>query len=284
MSLRIFSFGDIHNDTTSLGNVISFINDAASQNKCDIVVQTGDWCSSVATSEELTDLRNNYLNNLTVPWFAVPGNHDISNSQCADGCLDHVGTPISCYYRTINGDPDWIRTFSKEGITYQLIGVSICFDPLTLYTLYWIFDFTQLNLSKTLPTILMNHGPIVIPEDTSCGSWTDNTLYAVEQNLKGQMDLLNILISYTGHAHASRQTIISNRLYITENTISESNERCTVDSTRFIGYTKITPINNTFVTEYQIIRYENTNGTVPPFVDPFPDEECTTPITSFTID
>lgn len=284
MPLRLFSFGDIHYNTTALGRVIAFINKAVSQNKCDFAVHSGDLCSSSYNADlsELTDLRDNYLNNLNVPYFTVPGNHDVISSTCESGCSNHIGSPISCNYRSVFGATNWIETFVKDGITYQLIGVSICPDDSVAY--YWIGDFNQSEISTSLPTILLNHGPIVIPSDISCGSWTGVTYqYAINQNLKGKMDLLNVLISYTGHVHAPRQTTLNNRLYISENTISDSNERCTEDSTRFIGYTKITPTDGTFLTQYTTIRYQNSDGSIPTFVDPFPDEcsipQCKTTIT-----
>jgi len=277
MPLRLFSFSDPHYNTTALGRVIAFINKAVSQNKCDLVVSPGDFCSSSYNADlaELTDIRNNYLNKLNVPYYTVPGNHDVIGSTCTSGCSNHVGTPVSCNYRTIFGDPNWLKIFVKDGITYQLIGVSICPDSSVAY--YWIFDFNQSGISTTLPTILLNHGPIIIPSDTSCGSWSGNTYqYVINQNLKAKMDSLNMLISYTGHVHAPRQTTLNNRIYTSENTCSDSNERCGVDSTRFIGYTKITPNNGSFTVQYQTIRYQNADDSIPSFVDPFPDE-CSIP-------
>jgi len=285
MSLRLFSFGDIHNNTRCLGKVITFINSAVAQTKCDLVVFSGDICSSSSDANpgQLSDIKNNYFDKLNVPYFVIPGNHDVIGSTCTDSCSNHVGTPRSCNYRTVYGAPDWLKTIIKDGITYQIIGVSICPDSSVSY--YWIFDFNQSGISTSLPTILLNHGPIVIPSDTSCGSWTGGTYqYAINQNLKGKMDLLNTLISYTGHVHAPRQTTINNRLYISENTISDANERCTVDSTRFIGYTKITPnIDGTFLTQYTTIRYQNSDGSIPAFVDPFSDEQCPSPQCKITI-
>lgn len=276
MSLRIFSFGDIHYNTTALGRVIAFINSAVTQNKCDFVVQSGDLCSSSYNSDlsELTDLKDNYFDNLNVPYFIVPGNHDVIDSTCTSVCSDHVGSPRSCNYRTVFGDPNWLKTFTKDETTYQLIGVSICPDTDQDIKYYWIFDFEQYGISDTLPTILLNHGPIVIPSDTECGSWDSSTYqYAISQNLKGQIDLLKVIVSYSGHVHAPRVTVINNRLFVSENTISDSNERCTEDSTRFIGYTKITHNDDdSFTIQYQTIRYQNVDGTIPAFVDPFPDD------------
>uniref|UniRef100_A0A6M3KBB3 Putative calcineurin-like phosphoesterase n=1 Tax=viral metagenome TaxID=1070528 RepID=A0A6M3KBB3_9ZZZZ len=284
MALRLFSFGDIHYNTFCLSRVITFIKKAVSQSKCDIVVHSGDICSSSADANpsQLSDVKNNYFDALGVPYYVVPGNHDVVGSTCTSGCSNHVGAAITCNYRSVYGNPNWLKTFSKDGITYQLIGVSICPDSSVSY--YWIFDFGQSGISTTRPTIVLNHGPIVIPADTSCGSWTSDVYkYAVTQNLKAKLDALNTLISYTGHVHAPRQTVLNNRFYISENTISSDNERCLEDTTRFIGYTKITPnTNGTFQVQYQVIRYMNPDGTVPAFVDPFPDSGTPVPTPSGT--
>ncbi len=288
MSLRLFSFADIHYNTAYFNSIISFINDAVEQNKCDLVMCAGDLCSSSSDADlsDLSDLRNNYFERLNAPYYIVPGNHDVKSSVCENGCSDHVGTPASCNYRTVFGDPSWLTTFTKDEITYQLIGVSICPDDIESY--YWIFDFNQSGISKTLPTILLNHGPIVIPSDTSCGSWSTNTyLYSINQNLINQMDKLNVLVSYTGHVHAPGQTIKNNRLYISENTCSNSNARCTVDSTRFIGYSKITLNNGVFTVQYQTLRFRYEDGTTPVFVDPFiciPNWQCETPLNGYEYD
>ncbi len=284
LPLRIFCIGDIEYNISCLGKAVSFINKTVDQGKCDIVIHVGDQCSS--SGDILTQLNNskaNYFDKIKVPYFLVPGNHDVSGSTCTGGCSNHVGTPQECNFKTVYGSPNSLKTFVKDGITYQIISVSIC--PNSSVGYYWIFDFAQSGISYTLPTIVINHGPIVMPSDTSCGSWSDNTYqYTILQGLKAKMDALNVLVSYTGHVHAPRQTLINGRLYVSENTISDSNERCTEDSTRFLGYTKIIPnSDSTFTTKYTTIRYLNADGTVPAFVDPFPDNNCPTSICNFII-
>jgi hypothetical protein len=94
----------------------------------------------------------------------------------------------------------------------------------------------------------------------------------MNQGLKAKLDALNTIVSVTGHVHAPFTATIGNHLYVSTNTISDSNNRCQVDQTRFIGYTKITPnFDGSFTTQYQVMRYQNASGNVPAFVDPFPD-------------
>jgi len=275
MALRFFAIGDIHHNMTKLQKAIDFAKQAQSSGKCDFIISVGDLVSSTADLTQLKDVKAQLdrFGIIGKEYFVPNGNHDVAGSECYSPCAKSPPGPTkSCYFRQVFGAPDQLYIVTKDSIEYQILTIGLCSISGTCTGLTWSFDFTNPSLDKKKPSIVVHHGPLVKPSDTSCGAWDSCHTYAISENLKGSTDTINMLASYSGHIHAARETWLNGRLYVIQDSINGSRCSGAAARDRFIGYTKITPnTDGTYKVEYQNMEFVGTDGITKTFVDPFPE-------------
>lgn len=270
-TIRFTTCGDIHNNLINLDKIKTFILDMKNQSKIDFAGFVGDYVSSSADLTQLNNVKSRF-DALGIRYYATVGNHDVSGSNCYSSCSNTSPTHADgCIYKTTFGYfPEQyppITDFTKDGTTFQILVPGICWSG----GAYWKYDFSNTNISKTKPTIVFNHGPVLKPSGITCGAW--DSLHEYAFSMKSQLDTLNLLAIYSGHIHAAGYQIINNRLYTIQDSINSSRCTGTDDKHRNIGYTKITydPSANKATIQYKNMEYMNSDDIINKFVDPFPD-------------
>lgn len=252
------------------------------QGKLDFVTHSGDMVSSSANVSQMQAVKSRF-DAIGVRYYVATGNHDASGSNCYNQCSSTTPAPAAgCIYKTVFGhNPDQYPSttnFTKNGVTFQLIIPGMCWSG----SAFWKYNFADPSISKTVPSIVINHGPVLKPAGVNCGAW--DSLHEYAFSMKSQLDNLNMLAIYSGHVHAAGSQMINNRLYVVQDSINSSRCTGTADKHRNIGYTKITydTSTNSATIQYQNMEYMNASNVVNTFVDPFPDVGPVT-LTSITV-
>ena len=281
-TIRFTAIGDIHNNMANLDKIKTFMIDMKNQGKLDFVTHSGDMVSSSANVSQMQAVKSRF-DAVGVRYYVATGNHDSSGSNCYNNCSNTSPTPAAgCMYKTVFGhNPDQYPSttnFTKNGVTFQLIIPGMCWSGGS----FWKYNFADPSISKTAPSIVINHGPVLKPAGVNCGAWDSLHTYAF--SMKSQCDALNMLAIYSGHVHAAGSQMINNRLYVVQDSINSSRCSGTADKHRNIGYTKITydTSTNNATIQYQNMEYMNASNVVNKFVDPFPDVGPVT-LTSITV-
>ncbi|MEW5422494.1 metallophosphoesterase [Amorphus sp. 3PC139-8] len=110
---RLAHISDLHFGKVNPRAAIALVDELSAQAP-DLVVVSGDL-TQVADHGEFEDARR-YLDGLSLPWFAVPGNHDISPYRLLERFLD----PFRAYRRFIDRDIEPIHV----GDDVVLVGVN----------------------------------------------------------------------------------------------------------------------------------------------------------------
>ncbi len=270
-TIRFTAIGDIHNNIANLDKIKTFMQDMISQGKLDFASHSGDMVSSSANASQMQAVKARF-DALGIRYYIATGNHDASGSNCYNQCSSTSPTPAAgCIYKTVFGhNPDQYPSttnFTKNGVTFQLIIPGMCWSG----SAFWKYNFADPSISKTAPTIVINHGPVLKPTGVTCGAWDSLHTYAF--SMKPQLDALNMLAIYSGHVHAAGSQMINNRLYVVQDSVNSSRCSGTADKHRNIGYTRIDydTSTNSATIRYQNMEYMNASNVVNKFVDPFPD-------------
>lgn len=270
ITLRIASIGDIHNNQINLAKVQTYLTAAKNSGKLDFFVHPGDMSSSSSNSSQMSACKAKF-DAIGTPYFVACGNHDVSGSACYKNKSNGNEACGSCNFKTIFGYCHRITTFNKNGQDFQIVIPGILWSG----SIYWKIDLA--SASKTLPTVVVVHGPLFKPPGIpSCGAWDSLHMYTF--SLKPGVDALKTMATYSGHVHEAcvsptrtDVTPTTNTLYVVQDAIGSS--RCSSSENNFIGYTKITYDTTTSVSTK---RYKKVNYTTA-FVDPFPDVVPVTP-------
>ncbi len=271
VTIRLTAVGDIHNNIANLDKIKIFMQDMISQGKLDFATHSGDIVSSSANASQMQSVKARF-DALGIRYYIATGNHDAAGSNCYNNCSDITPSPAAgCIYKTVFGhDPDQYPTttnFTKNGVTFQVLIPGMCWSG----SAFWKYNFNDPSISKTAPSIVINHGPVLKPAGVTCGAWDSLHTYAF--SMKPQLDALNMLAIYSGHIHAAGSQMINNRLYVLQDSINSSRCSGSADKHRNIGYTRIdydTSTNSANI-RYQNMEYMDSNNIVNKFVDPFPD-------------
>jgi uncharacterized protein YjdB len=275
ITLRIASIGDIHNNQINLAKIQTYLTTAKNSGKLDFFVHSGDMSSSSSNSSQMSACKAKF-DAIGAPYFVACGNHDVSGSACYANKSNGNETCGNCNFKTTFGYCHRITTFNKSGQDFQIVIPGILWSG----SAYWKIDLV--SASKTLPTVVVVHGPLFKPPGIpGCGAWDSLHTYAF--SLKPGVDALKTMVTYSGHIH---EACISptgtdvvptiNTLYVVQDAVGSS--RCSSSENNFIGYTKITYDTMTSISTK---RYKKVNYTTA-FVDPFPDVGPIT-LTSMTV-
>ena len=137
--------------------------------QADVLVDTGD-CTENGSDQETLDYREHMRGSMTIPWQAVPGNHDTP-----DVFQRHIGALN--WWWDVGG--------------YRLIGIDS--EAINLYPV-WPEAMLALDAALTTekPCIVFGHFPL------------DSEGYSAETNqqLRARFAAYNVLLYVTGHRHA----------------------------------------------------------------------------------
>ena len=119
----------------------------------DMVIHTGDI--SLNGADDIEDLRHarRQLDRLTVPWLAIPGNHDIGD---VGDTIQPVNESRRDRYRDVFGDDRW--SVSIDG--WRLVGLDVqtLVSDMDIASEQW--DWLDDKLDGTVPTALFVHRPL----------------------------------------------------------------------------------------------------------------------------
>ena len=162
---RVTIVSDTHVSTfapeadTNWDAVLRYIEGAAP----DLVIHVGDL--SLDGANRVDDLHHarRQLDRLTVPWVAVPGNHDIGDNPGSDKPKEAVTSERNERWRDIVGDDRWaieLDGWLLVGVNAQLFG-----SGLDEEAAQWAFVETQLARRDHGSTILILHKPVGVTDD-----------------------------------------------------------------------------------------------------------------------
>lgn len=304
MPLRFITAGDARITTNStdsrakrMKNLIQFCNNIHSSNptKLDFLSFMGDNVDNNQSGQY--DVFKNILSKLNPDIgkniapiikdtqshaFIVQGNHDGSSSTD----LSITGN----FYKKFGFLPEQKYLFIKDLVNYQtVIPALLNWPPGTV-------KFNWASADTTRRTIVFHHGPAMYPcssifkspftsncvnlisDPCKDSSIWNNSSYKYAFNSQNHIYThlvdLQIKVYVCGHVHihdAQKVDITDHGkkrriLHAVEDSFVVS--RCpNNDAQRKVGYVRI---DDNGTTRYKLIRFENPDGTVAPFIDPFP--------------
>lgn len=267
--VRFIDVGDIHLSSTNQVTIdkLTKVINIANQSNVNFVSFLGDFVDASLSAPSWQIVRSK-LNQLIKPYYAVSGNHDVGSSNCISPCPPiPTGSNIECSFHTYLGIwPDQVHVFNKSNKIFNIIIPATCgisTDP------KWYLNFNRV-IDKTLPTLVLSHGPISSPPVTP-GTYNGYML-SNPSDIRIQLNksnFPNLLACYAGHIHYSSYNVINGVTYVTEDNLSG-----TGPSTNYVGYTRI---RDNYIVDYAQIRYQNDDGTQAQFIDPFPNIGCPEP-------
>ncbi len=163
----------------------------------DLVVHTGDI--SLDGANDPGDLRHarDRLDRLTVPWLAVPGNHDIGD---IGGTAHAIDDRRRSAYEEVFGDRFWVRNLGR----WRLVG----FDSQDLLSGgpegQAVIDRLAAQLSGPDPVVLFHHRPLRPLADDEVDSDNRYVTEPMRSALDRLVDRGQVAMMVTGHVHQWR--------------------------------------------------------------------------------
>jgi 3',5'-cyclic-AMP phosphodiesterase len=169
----------------------------------DLVVHTGDISyNGAADAADLVHARR-LLDELPVPWLAIPGNHDIGDF--GSDAPEPVDAERRANYVGVFGATSWTRDVDAGGTTWHLIGVDVqtLLGDVPEAVGLWAWLEAQLAPGRG-PTVLFIHRPLM---PWAVGEIDDPHRYVTEparSRLLGLVAAGDVRLVASGHVHQWR--------------------------------------------------------------------------------
>jgi 3',5'-cyclic-AMP phosphodiesterase len=163
----------------------------------DLVIHTGDLTMNGA--DDVEDLRHarRQLDRLSVPWLALPGNHDIGDFGETD---QPVNDARRRRYSDVFGEANWSTVIDG----WHLVGIDIQTLLSDLPEAEHLWSWLQEELHETAPTAMFTHRPF---RPWDAGEADDPNRYVTEPSrsrLTALATRSNVRLIATGHVHQWR--------------------------------------------------------------------------------
>lgn len=173
----------------------------------DLVVHVGDISLDGANDRRDLEHARRRLDELVVPWRAIPGNHDIGDFGETS---DPVDAARRAAYHEVFGPTDWC--LDLDG--WRLVGVDIqtLSSPLPESAALW--RWLSAALAGEQQTALFVHRPL---RTHDAGEVDDADRYvtgATRERIAGILDQAGVALVVSGHIHQWRQVTADGRMYV----------------------------------------------------------------------
>jgi 3',5'-cyclic AMP phosphodiesterase CpdA len=183
----------------------------ARRTRPDLVVHTGDISLDGAESRPDLDYAKWKLDELTVPWRVISGNHDIGDVGATTQPIDDVRR---ARFAAVFGDTFWAETIGR----WTLVGVDaqVLMSPRGLLPdaeskWEWLTDVV---LGARGDTVLFVHRPLM-PLDPGERDDPDRFVFgAARDRLRVLIDESNVRVVASGHVHQWRHRVIDDRAHV----------------------------------------------------------------------
>lgn len=165
----------------------------------DLVVHAGDLTQRAIGDEDLLRFGRKQLDRLSVPWVAVPGNHDVGDFGAgAEGAL--INDERRAAYDAILGPGFWVHRLGH----WRLIGFDsqdLLADPTRGRA---IVDRLHDELAGPEPTVLVQHRPLHVGDDARGRHPRSYVLEPWVEPLEAVTALPQVRAHVSGHVHQWR--------------------------------------------------------------------------------
>jgi len=201
----------------------------------DLVVHTGDISLNGAGEVSDLDHARRRLDELTVEWLAVPGNHDIG---AATSSVQPITSERQEAYRSRFGTGFW--SVRRSG--WHLIGIDCQTLASTVTDSEQWWDWLTSTISDEGPTALFSHRPLLPqPGHRHCEGLDESDMWFIQQPWRARLASLvnnnDVRLFASGHLHQGHSWADGSTLHVWAPTVwaSVSDDMQTVVGTKSLG-------------------------------------------------